>query len=586
MISASTILFWLSPLLGVLIAAVGIVVAVRYVRTVEERVAGPLHRQIALQENELKKEHDVSEARNVFLAALSHELRTPLSGIVGAVQLLQDTGLDARQQEYAHMIDYASATVLEIVDDMLTFSRIRAGKVRVDRVPFSVHSVVDDMLALQMINARARGIALVRDLAPDVPHLVLGDRGKLNQILLNVIGNAVKFTDEGSVTIHVQCVPVQPGAPAQGGHVRLRFTVQDTGIGMDAETVRSVFQPFHQGGGESAVRRGGTGLGLTICQRLIDAMDGEIRIDSTPGVGSCVCFELTFTRASADAGTSARPFRRKMRERSLTVLVIEDDEINRLVCTRYLALLGHHPLAAADRRQVWNIVRYSNRVPDVILMDMNLGGRSGAELAADIAAGTEKGWKDAPVVAMSADVSGAAQKEARWAGMKAFLAKPFTAAQLSAALESAVAEIQTLQADQTGFTDGAFDGLLDEAYLEEEVGVLGRDVMLELLNIFRASAATIWQEVEQGMIRHDWRLIADLAHRLQGSAANLGMQQLAVRARALQHQVLQTPVGPDRRFEDEFNDLQALAHVSSDALRAYLLAPRHQGVPLTTDRDD
>jgi Signal transduction histidine kinase len=173
--------------------------------------------------------------KNEFLGSLSHELRTPLSGVSGSVHLLRDTALDDRQREYLRMIEYANGTLLETLEDMLGFSRLEAGKLEVTRESFALRDVIDDMLALQSVAARSKGLALVRDIADDVPERLVGDRRKLNQILLNTIGNAIKFTDEGDVTVKVgRAADDPPGA------LRLRFQVLDTGIGIPTDQQEAV----------------------------------------------------------------------------------------------------------------------------------------------------------------------------------------------------------------------------------------------------------------------------------------------------------------------------------------------------------
>ncbi|NYT66404.1 response regulator [Alcaligenaceae bacterium] len=521
----------------------------------------------------------ISDSMMVFLAALSHELRTPLSGVSGAVALLQASGLNERQQEYARMISYANGTLLEIVDDMLDFSRIQAGKIRVDPAPFSIRAIIDDMLALQTIQAQVRGIVLIRDVAAQVPVTLRGDRGKLNQILLNIIGNAIKFTDEGTVTVSVD---TQVGADA--GKVRLVFTVTDTGIGLSPQHSQDVFEPFVQITDQPETRRGGTGLGLAICQRLVHAMNGDISFSSEYGQGSSVSFRLdmdvvagtTETEPSISSMTDAMP------EHCLTVLVVEDDEINRLVCTRYLALHGHHPLVAADGRQAVQIMQDVSYVPDVILMDMNLQGMTGVDLARRIATQQGGRYQQVPVIIMSADVSGAAQDFAMQAGMAAFLAKPFSAHGLSQALQQVMTpEAIARGANQASTSDsmevGKFNqpGLLDDTYLTEEIEVLGMDTLLELLNIFRAGVATRISQMSSDAVRLDWNALVHGAHQLQGSAGNLGMIAVADQARALQTRV---------RGESELSfaqammwvtDLEHYCHLSCDALRARLLATRH-----------
>ena len=582
---------WLPLLLAAFAAVIVLFYLICRWRKLAACTVLPLRQRLEKQEEELRRVRDLEDARNLFLAGLSHELRTPLSGIAGAIRLLQGTGLNTRQQEYARMAAHASTTVLEIVDDMLTFSRIQADKLRVETAAFSLRAVVDDMLALQSIKAQTRHIALVRDVCAEVPDALIGDSGKLKQILLNLLGNAIKFTDEGSVSLSVTvvnraleeqnaCSGARGNPAPHSSAVRLAFAVSDTGIGIAPEHLQKVFEPFVQAGPPAG--RGGTGLGLAICRRLVRSLGGELHLESQPGAGTVARFELVFEPArdlpvipqSLPRGwqTPERP--------SLTVLVIEDDEINRLVCTRYLALSGHHPLAAAEARQVFHLAEHAARAPDAILLDMHLSGQSGMALLNRLHQ-ILPGWRQVPVIAMSADVSGAAQDAAEAGGVGVFLAKPFTASQLDAALSAVVTRPTVREPAQR-----TEDGLLDLAFLEEERAGLGQDVMLELLNIFRAGAATRLAAMTKAVERQDWQAAGAEAHALQGSAATLGMTRARLQARALRETVMREDDCLPGPLLAAVHELELVVHDSADALRAFLLAAAQKEVALASDCDD
>ncbi len=525
-----------------------------------------------------------AQAGNVFMASLSHELRTPLSGVSGAVQLLQDTKLDERQREYARMISYANTTLLEVLDDMLNYSRIESGKYEAQIVPFDVHAVIDDMLSLQTIQAQKRGIALIRDIDRDVPVVIMGDRRKLNQVLLNIIGNAIKFTDEGSVTIAVTA------HPSRAQRVMLHFSITDTGIGVPSEQCAEVFKPFVQVEHLVHGRRGGTGLGLAICRRLIDGMGGDIRLDSKLNEGSRIRFHLEFDSAASMPATASRSIARSTASDagSLTVLLVEDDEINRLVCTRYLASNGHHPLVAGDGRQVLHILQSRDRV-DAILMDMNLPGTSGIDLAMQIREMQGGMWKQVPVIVMSADLSGNVMERSLLAGMSAFLRKPFTSLQLNETLRTVTAgrnNVTIVPADHATSSFGAAKApsLLDAAWVETEIGELGVAMMLELLNIFRAGVATDLGAIDAAVLRKDWISVAGDAHRLRSAAGNLGMTFVVDAARQLEI-ATNGPIVNEPVMDHLISELARLCHASCDELRSSLLAAHHN-VPLATDGDD
>ncbi|HUH59163.1 MAG TPA: ATP-binding protein [Candidimonas sp.] len=558
---------------------------VRRFKGMEEKVRAPLEREVEWHSMALRDAMQANDAKTVFLAALSHELRTPLSGISGVVQLLQDTHLDTSQREYARMIAYANTMLLEILDDMLNFSRIEAGKIEVEYVAFSVHAAIDDMLSLQTIQAQERGIALIRDISPDVPAVLLGDRRRLNQILLNTIGNGIKFTDEGSVTVSVAC------QDQSSERVRLTFQIVDTGIGVPEDMCQEIFKPFVQVEANRHGRRGGTGLGLAICQRLLHTMGGDIKLESTPHRGTRVSFYLDFDIGHAVADESGAQLSAAIpaAPRELVVLLVEDDEINRLVCTRYLALCGHHPLVTGDGRQVMHVLQGRRQPVDAILMDMNLPGTSGIDLVSQIREMDGGVWKDTPVLMMSAEVSGDALERSLMAGISAFLRKPFTLRELNSALQAATevhagAVVPAPVSESASIPQRTEErALLDVEWLESEMDALGVPLMLELLNIFRSGVAGTLAEINHAAALHRWDAVAAHAHRLQGSAANLGMIGVQAAARALREQA------PDAMLNKTLasltmNELEARCHDSCDELRL-LLAQRDKGIAFVADSD-
>lgn len=497
-----------------------------------------LAREVAEHAVAREQAEEANRAKNIFLATLSHELRTPLSGVSGSVQLLGETALDARQREYIRMIGYANATLLEILEDMLSFSRLEAGKLDFEYAPFALRETIDNMLSLQGVPAHAKGLALIRDVADDVPEIVVGDRRKLNQILLNTIGNAIKFTDRGTVTVVVRCAA---GAP--DGSARLCFTVRDTGIGIPAEQCEAVFKPFVQVQSSAHRRHGGTGLGLAICQRLVEAMGGTIVMRSQPGQGSELVFCLDFAIGSPlECAPDAVTTPLLAGDHRLSVLVVEDDEINRIVCLRYLEALGHTACAAEDGEQALAMVQGRGAPFDAVLMDISLPGASGPEVAARLRTLEDGRWATLPIIAMSAHLSSKASGQYLAAGMSAFLGKPFDKAALAAALDrvcsgrGAVAPEAVGQEAEVNATGGRV-ALLDEVYLDAELEALGVALLGELLALFRTELAAALAEFERAAGAADWAALGRRAHRLRSAAGNLGLRAVIVATRELEDAV-------------------------------------------------
>ncbi|MFZ3288670.1 MAG: ATP-binding protein [Telluria sp.] len=473
-----------------------------------------------------QKAEDANKAKNLFLGSLSHELRTPLSGVSGAAGLLRETGLSARQLEYVHMIGYANSTLLEILEDMLNFSRIEAGKMDLQHASFNLREALEDMLSLQSVPAFGKGIALVSEIDPAVPAFVAGDRGKLNQLLLNIIGNAIKFTDEGQVTVSVG--KVGPGAQ---GKMRLQFSVSDTGIGIPAEKLQDVFKPFFQVEDTAHQRHGGAGLGLAICQRLVEAMGGAISIESVEGQGSIVAFHIDVEALDALPATPhEEDIALPRAQRRLTVLVVEDDAINRRVCARYLELLGHAGVQAEDGSQALAALTQAGQEIDVILMDISLPGRSGLEVAEAIRALDGERWQRIPIIIMSAHVSATTSRALANSGYAAFLGKPFSLKSLSKALNGV---------SENGSASPAEGGqlahcLLDFSFLQAEAEVLGEATLSELLKLFRDELPSVFAALDGYLDSRDWPGLGARVHRLRSAAGNLGMAKVIQSTRAIE----------------------------------------------------
>jgi two-component system, sensor histidine kinase and response regulator len=303
-----------------------------------------------------------TRAKGEFLANMSHEIRTPLNGIIGMAALLGDTGLTREQREYADTIRSSGDVLLGLLGDILDWSKIEAGSTDLEAAPFDCVALVEDAVALMAEPAHRKGIEIVCDVAPDVPTRVVGDGGRLRQVLLNLIGNAVKFTAAGEVRVDATCEK-DPGAAS-----RLRFAVHDTGIGIAPETRARLFQPFTQADASTTRRYGGTGLGLALCKHLIELMGGDIGCRSTVGRGSTFWFTLPFR--AADAAGAAAPAPPLPHAR---VLVVDDSAAQRGHLATELAALGLHADTVANAAEAVARVRDASAEPySLVLLDATL----------------------------------------------------------------------------------------------------------------------------------------------------------------------------------------------------------------------
>lgn len=380
---------------------------------------GRLRQQQAQQRIEHEREvaEQASQAKTRFLATLGHEVRTPLTGVLGMSELLLDTPLDGRQRGYAEAIGKAGEHLLRLVNDALDLARIEAGKLELDPAPFDLRALVAEAAVLVEPLALEKQLDFGVRIAPEVPRSVSGDRKRVCQILLNLLNNAVKFTDVGRVGMSVT-------APADGG---VRFSVEDTGPGLEAGQKARLFHRFEQAdGARTTTRYGGSGLGLAICHELALAMDGRITVESEPGRGAR--FDVWLPLPEAACGETVASPARMVHGELLELLLVEDDATVAEVVTGLLQRQGHHVVHAGHALDALSEVQ--SRGFDAALLDLDLPGLDGLALARQL---RRQGFEH-PLVAITARADGEAEAEAMAAGFDAFLRKPLTGAMLRQAL--------------------------------------------------------------------------------------------------------------------------------------------------------
>jgi signal transduction histidine kinase/DNA-binding NarL/FixJ family response regulator len=457
-----------------------------------------------------------TRTKSGFLAMMSHEIRTPMNGVLGMVQLLRGTSLDAEQRRYVLAVQESGEALLALLNDILDFSKLEAGRLELSDETFDLPKLVDGAVTLLSPRAREKGLALEVRVSPQVPHALSGDPARLRQVLLNLLGNAIKFTDAGFVQVEVE-----PGsAKGVDGGFPVRVSVRDSGIGIAEDALPLLFQEFIQVDRSATRRFGGTGLGLAISRRIIEAMGGTIGVESRLGRGSTFCFDVALPLAETASlpEPAPEPGSVAAKMRPLRILVAEDNALNQQVALGLLGREGHAVEIAADGREAVEAVRIGHY--DVVLMDVHMPELDGMAATREIRRlGGERGR--VPIIALSASVLPSETEHCLAAGMDAHLPKPIDPRALAEALARHTAgRLPTLR-------DADARQVLDRAHLELLLGALGRGRVEALIEALPEDAAPHRQRLAATSSQGDREATRRAAHALKGIAANLGLLALA-----------------------------------------------------------
>lgn len=513
---------------------------------------------------------EANRAKSAFLAVVSHEIRTPMTGILGMVRLLGNTKLSKEQTDYTQAIQNSSDTMMALLNDILDFEKIESGHLELEQINFDMPKLVLGVVTLMSGHAEEKGISLKSEISKDFPRYLIGDPTRLRQILLNLVNNAIKFTKEGGVTIHLHAIKLEEQKDVIKEDYEIYLGVEDTGVGISEDVQNNLFNPFSQAEKSTTRKYGGTGLGLAICKRLTEAMGSSLAVTSEIGKGSTFFFStlmnqghtetLEENKTTLDANSQITPTK---------ILVIEDNEMNRKVIQGFLENDGHHVTLAESGERALEIIK--DEVFEVIFTDINLPGMSGIEVAKTIRIITDKNIAKTPIIALTGNVSLYDVQRYYKAGMNGFIAKPIDPEQLVETLnkvhndnldnpvslpntpnieginnmdeikpvskstyeqktDSSEEEISPpFESDQSDIESNQSDAsnIFDKNMLQNLLDSLGREQFNDLLKSFISTADEIISTIEKLKETENINNIQYRGHELKGMAANFGFIELS-----------------------------------------------------------
>jgi signal transduction histidine kinase/CheY-like chemotaxis protein len=540
-------------------------------RNVAERT-GELSEEIAERkrtELELLKAKEAAEqasrVKSEFLANMSHEIRTPMNGILGMTELALATDSKPEQHTYLEVVRNSAESLLTVINEILDFSKVEAGKLELDLVDLDLRECLTGTIASMTVRAQQKGLRLLCTMDPGVPSIVRADPVRLNQILTNLLGNAIKFTSDGEVELRIAC------HSKDANEARLHFTVRDTGIGVRREKLKSIFEAFSQADSSTTRKFGGTGLGLAICHRLVQLMGGEIWAESEVGQGSVFHFTMKCALAS-DTGASRRdvaPTSTRWTQAKLAmpnagafcVLLAEDNPANRMVARASLQRAGFQVKEVENGLEA--IEAMKRRQFDAVLMDCRMPVMDGY-LATKFIRQLPGPSGQVPIIALTASAFTEDREKAKQAGMNDFIAKPFHSWELVGKC------MQWIKASRA-LNNGPFHGAAKVDYSNFEPDSLS--FVAELKQVFLDTAPGVFEKLALALERQDWAGAKGFAHWLQGGAARMLNPELQDRLRDIEKACSEpspdVPAAEFDRLRAAFEVALNSAETHTDGQRAY-----------------
>jgi signal transduction histidine kinase/ActR/RegA family two-component response regulator/HPt (histidine-containing phosphotransfer) domain-containing protein len=466
-----------------------------------------------------EKLREAERLKDQFLANMSHEIRTPMNAIIGFADLLEKTNLDEKQKEFNIAIKESGQSLLEIINDILDFSKIEAGMIEFENVAFSIRSLVDSIYRLLVNKAQVKNIDFTAHCNSDLPELVNGDPTRITQVLVNLLGNAIKFTDSGFVRLDV--ITKEKTETFQ----TVEFRIEDSGVGIAAENLHTIFDRFRQASSDTTRKYGGTGLGLSIVKNLVELQGGKIFVESTPQAGTVFTVTMPFKKLSnkqlqqydtSDINSDLKELK------GIRVLIAEDNKMNQRLAVEVLSGFGAITDIVENGRRA--IEKCKKQEYDLILMDIQMAAMDGYLATAFI---RKKLKKNIPIIAMTAHALVGEKEKCLALGMNDYISKPFKTAELykkihdQLFLKAATVETNGEQVMNNG------QGIVNLDYLKSIIDHGNTSFLNEMITIFLRDVPEAIKKMDTAFERNDYTALGKVAHQVQTSVAMMGMSELA-----------------------------------------------------------
>jgi signal transduction histidine kinase/CheY-like chemotaxis protein/HPt (histidine-containing phosphotransfer) domain-containing protein len=494
--------------------------------------------RLALRKAKTEAE-ELAKTRESFLANMSHEIRTPMNAIAGFTSQVLQTELTPTQGEQLGIVKKSADHLLRIINDILDYSKIQSGKFSFDKVGFGPAGIISEVATLLKPSANKKQLELKYQAAPSVPEVLIGDPVRLRQILLNIVGNAIKFTDAGSITIKAAAIP------QDSNQVALQITVDDTGVGISTENIRKIFNEFEQADTAVARKYGGTGLGLTITRKLVELQNGTIDITSTPGKGTKINIIIPYTIGTAeDVETDAPKIITSGRLDNIKALVADDEIYNRLLIETVLKKWGVLVTLVSNGEEAVNEVK--NNEYDIVLMDLRMPVLNGIDATKKIKQLKNTKKVAIPIIALTATTQKTDVDECLKAGMVKVISKPFNEAELFVLIQQLLQPEIEPQLQAEAITETTADAPANTATARYDLDELkhlsnGDDAFVaEMINVFITTTLEGLQNMDAALEAKDWENLADYAHKIVPPCRHLKANTLLKLLKTIELQIRET----------------------------------------------